>query len=372
MLVDGDLPKLGSRYRQPILAETLEALGEIGWTYFYGGRWGRNLVEALQQIDGRMAIEDLEHYEVRWDEPLRGNYLGYDIVANAPPQIGGSILIAGLNVAEALDIHNRPSRDTSAETLHDEMRSMLAGAGSTGFFGAKEVRVDLLSASVEQKSQFQTVLSKEWAKKRAAETIQVRAGGRPPNHSHTFVCIDGQGSCAALTHTCHGNSYGDCGVVVGGVHLNGSATTIPGYGYWPGPGGRACDALTADLVLRDGRPVMAATAIGVGLHAAQLANHINVLARGMSVADSVQAKRFGSCGFMTIDGQGNTGVMVENFDNAILDKVESMGQKLERRSRGDGPSFADAGVWAGVSIDHKTGMRMAATDPRLQGSAMGG
>jgi gamma-glutamyltranspeptidase/glutathione hydrolase len=113
MLVDGDLPKLGSRYRQPILAETLEALGEIGWTYFYGGRWGRNLVEALQQIDGRMAIEDLEHYEVRWDEPLRGNYLGYDIVANAPPQIGGSILIAGLNVADGRRATPAPKHSTT-------------------------------------------------------------------------------------------------------------------------------------------------------------------------------------------------------------------------------------------------------------------
>lgn len=363
MLVDGELPKLGTIYRQPALAETLAGLADEGWTHFYGGAWGQALVHALAADGSRMTIEDLERYEVRWQEPLRGSYLDYEVRTNVPPQIGGAVLLAGLKVAEALRIHERPRRDIDASTLTDEIRAMLATAGPTGFFGFDPFRVDLQVCGSAAREALAALLSDEWAEQTAAAiTSVVPAAVRPVGHSHTLVVADADGSCAALTHTVHGNMYGDCGIVVGGVHLNGSASTIPGYDFWPGPGGRVCEALTADIVLRDGRPALAATGIGVGLHAAQLQNHIDVLGRGDSVAAAVASPRFGSYGFLSIDGSGGGGVLAEDFDPAVLDAVEAAGVPLERRERGDEPSFADPGLWSAVALHD--GDATAVSDPR--------
>lgn len=365
MLVDGDLPKVGTNYRQPALADTLDGLADEGWAYFYGGDWGRSLVDALRADGSRMTIEDLERYEVRWEEPLRGSYLDFEVRTNVPPQLGGAVLLAGLGVAEALRIHERPRRDADAATLADEIRTMLATAGPTGFFGLEPFRVDLRHADAVACDALEEVLSRGWAEATASTISSVTAAGaRPVGHSHTLVVADAEGSCAALTHTVHGNMYGDCGIVVGGVHLNGSASTIPGYDFWPGPGGRICEALSADVVVRDGRPVMAATGIGVGLHAAQLQNHIDVLGRGDTVADAVASRRFGSYGFLAIDGSGGGGVFAEAFEPAVLDEVEAAGLPLERRDRGDGPSFADAGLWSAVTLDD--GKPTAVSDPRYE------
>ena len=63
----------GDLYRRPRLAATLETLaeaGDDGDALFYRGALGEALVEDLQELGGKMVMEDLTNYSPVWQSPL--------------------------------------------------------------------------------------------------------------------------------------------------------------------------------------------------------------------------------------------------------------------------------------------------------------
>ena len=67
---DGSAYAEGDVLRQPALAATLRAVAQNGTDYMYNGPWAERAVAAIQAEGGKMTLEDLASYEVRWDTPL--------------------------------------------------------------------------------------------------------------------------------------------------------------------------------------------------------------------------------------------------------------------------------------------------------------
>ena len=70
---------------------------------------------------GLIMKDDLAAYEAKEREPVRGTFMGYEIIGMLPPSSGGVALIEMLNELEALDIQKKPQG--SADSLHAVIES---------------------------------------------------------------------------------------------------------------------------------------------------------------------------------------------------------------------------------------------------------
>ncbi|KAH8270692.1 hypothetical protein KR044_006654, partial [Drosophila immigrans] len=86
-----------------VLADTLHIIATEGAEVLYrGGRVGRMLVEDIQQMGGIVTEQDLQNYNVRWEEPLRSSFgHGYELYTTPLPT-SGALLIFMINVMDKL------------------------------------------------------------------------------------------------------------------------------------------------------------------------------------------------------------------------------------------------------------------------------
>ncbi|SFJ88857.1 gamma-glutamyltransferase [Methylophaga sulfidovorans] len=105
-LKDGQVPSVGTIIKQPDLAHTLNSIAEQGTAGFYQGDIAQRLVEAVQQHGGIWTLDDLQRYEVKPRQPIKGLYQGYTITSAALPSSGGIVLINALNQLSAFDLAN--------------------------------------------------------------------------------------------------------------------------------------------------------------------------------------------------------------------------------------------------------------------------
>ena len=107
-LVNGELPSVGYKLRQPELAKTLEMMAEQGRDGFYKGRVAQQLVAGVRANGGIWTLEDLAGYQPIERDPVRGEYRGMSITSAAPPSSGGVVLLAMLNILSRFDLDAYP------------------------------------------------------------------------------------------------------------------------------------------------------------------------------------------------------------------------------------------------------------------------
>ncbi len=124
-LVDGAVPAVGTRLRQPDLAETLLRLGRDGQAGFYHGELARRLVDGVRAAGGIWTLQDLADYRIVERRPVSGRFEtptgSWRIVSAAPPSSGGVALLQMLNMLAGLDLATLPASDR-AHVLIEAMR----------------------------------------------------------------------------------------------------------------------------------------------------------------------------------------------------------------------------------------------------------
>jgi gamma-glutamyltranspeptidase/glutathione hydrolase len=103
-LIEGEVPAVGERIRQPDLADTLQLLADKGATGFYGGELAKRLVADVKAAGGIWDLEDLISYKVVERSPVRGSYMGLKITSAPPPSSGGVALITMLNILQGFNL----------------------------------------------------------------------------------------------------------------------------------------------------------------------------------------------------------------------------------------------------------------------------
>jgi gamma-glutamyltranspeptidase/glutathione hydrolase len=88
-LRNGNPYKVGERFQQPELAETLQRIATHGAREFYEGKTARKLSEAMKEHGGLISMEDLKGYRAIRRIPLEGDYRGFHIITSPPPSAGG-------------------------------------------------------------------------------------------------------------------------------------------------------------------------------------------------------------------------------------------------------------------------------------------
>ncbi len=306
-LPDGRAPRVGDRYSQPDLRETLARIARDGRDGFYRGRTADLIVAEMERGGGIIEHRDLAGYEAVWRDPVSVSYRGHRVVSMPPSSSGGPTLGLILNILEGYDL-------AAADFLSPRHVHLYTEAARRAFVDRNIYLADPDFVDVPTEA----MISAEHAAERRAEILPDRASpsatvepglGPPPaenEHTTHYSVMDAGGNAVAITTTIN-SLYGNRVTVAGaGFLLNNEMddfTARPGvpnqFGLVQGaanaiePGKRMLSAMTPTIVLDvDGRPKLVLGSPGGPTIISSVAQVIsNMLDFGMTLPEAVAAPR---------------------------------------------------------------------------------
>ena len=363
---NGEIYLPGDTLRQPELAATLKKVASQGSGYMYKGEWARHFVDLVQREGGKVTLQDLAAYRAVLSEQAGMPYRDYRVVA----QNGSVTTLLGLKVAEAADLKKYGHYASSAEALYYLIQvSRIAHAFT---FSAPQ-RLTSYFPDIDPTPESR--LTKDAAEKLWAhikqpnwpDTIARLMTGQPgPGHSAGVLVVDEEGNVASVLHTINCTLWGATGIFVDGISIPDSATFQQQMIARVGPGARLPDTTNPLLVLKKGKPVLASSAVGSGLHDVTIQNLINVLDFGMDPKKSVgQPNTRGPFYGMLLNKPGKGEYEKEaisdgEFPPEILDGGRARGQAIKMVGKYDQP-----GYWIGIQIDPESRKLGGGTTPLL-------
>ncbi len=113
-LPDGEVPAVGSTFRNPGLGKTYDKLGRQGGKLFYRGSVARNIVRTVKAppvLEGDLPVppghlrgKDLKTYDVRVRKPITLDYRGFKVHGMGSSSSGGSTVGQALAILERLPL----------------------------------------------------------------------------------------------------------------------------------------------------------------------------------------------------------------------------------------------------------------------------
>ncbi len=165
---DGRAPREGEIFRNPDLADTLEAIGREGRDYFYKGKVAEVIDRFCKREGCYLTEKDLADHTSSWVDPVSASYRGYE-VWELPPNGQGIAALQMLNILEGYKLaslgHN------SAPYLH-----LLIEAKKLAFEDRARFYADMDFSDVP----VQELISKEYAEYRRRLIDPNRAARRYP------------------------------------------------------------------------------------------------------------------------------------------------------------------------------------------------
>ncbi|MET9435067.1 gamma-glutamyltransferase [Streptomyces sp. NPDC006551] len=322
-LPGGELPVVGSTFKNPDLARTYEKLGREGVGALYRGPLARDIVNTVRKPpvregatrvvrSGDLTERDLAAYETERRRPTKMSYRGLDVYGMAPSSSGGTSVGEALNILERTDL----SAATQARYLHrfiEASRIAFADRGRwVGDPAFEDVPVrELLSQryadSRECLIRDDAVLTSPLAPGDPRDPADCASGGTAApttyegeNTTHLTVA-DKWGNVVAYTLTIESTG--------------GSGITVPGRGFLlnneltdfsfapanpavhdpnlPGPGKRPRSSMSPTIVLdKHGRPLLAlGSPGGATIITTVLQTLTGVVDRGLPLVDAIAAPR---------------------------------------------------------------------------------
>jgi gamma-glutamyltranspeptidase/glutathione hydrolase len=358
----------GDTLRLPDLAASLTDIATQGPNAFYTGRIADLIAADMAANGGIITKDDLAAYQAVERAPVRGTFLGHQIISMPPPSSGGVAIVEMLNILERLDIAKRPRM--GATTLHlmieAQRRAYLDRAEFLADPDFVPVPVGRLTSKVHA-----TALARSIDSTRATSSVTLASGRiavtpAPESEETThFSVVDRFGNAVSNTYTLE-QGYGSRVVVKGaGFLLNnemgdfnkkaGTTTTAGDIGTPANlivPGKRMLSSMSPTIVTRNGRVVLVTGSPG-GRTIINTVHQIvlNATAFGMGVREAVDAPRFHHQWLPeTVYFEAGA------IPDSTVRQLEALGHRIRVGGRiGDGHSIA---------IDPRTGVATAANDTR--------
>jgi len=332
--VDGAPPPLGWILKQQDLAETLRLVQQKGGQALALGPMAKKIERATE---GVVTELDLARYQVKWREPIRGNYRGYEISAMSPPSSGGVLLVEMLNVLQRFDLAAKGSG--SSEYVHLVGSTMkLAFADRARHLGDPDfypVPVEKLTSMA-----YADELASRLRPDGQPQVVETLAA--PPDDSGTthISVLDRNGNAVALTqsiNTLFGSKITVPGTgVVLNNHMDDFSIDTTTANLWEAvgasanavaPGKRPLSSMTPAVVLKDGRAVMAlGSPMGTMIISAVLQALLNTVDFGFDAQRAVMAPRFHH------QWQPDTLFLEPDFPRDVRERLEALGHTLGERA----------------------------------------
>ncbi len=299
---DGSEYKPGEILKQPDLAKALELLRDKKHGGFYAGPVAADIVASVKGGGGKMTLEDLTAYKVRWLAPLKTEFEGHTIYLMPPPSSGGVVILSALKLMERLNLKNQPLLSADEFHLMAEIQSRaFRGRALLGDPDFHTNPVTFLTSDSYLGEMSKSISAKKTAALKPLNESEIKE----TTETTHFSVLDHQGNAVAVTITLNGD-YGS-GILTDryGIALNNEMddfTTRPGepnmFGLIQGaansvePGKRPLSSMSPTLVMKGDETVMSLGAPGgPRIISGVLQVLFRTLARETDVDLAVQAPR---------------------------------------------------------------------------------
>lgn len=321
-LPGGQLPVVGSVFKNPDLARTYDKLGREGVGALYRGPLARDIVDTVRKPpvrngatrvvrSGDLTERDLAAYETLNRKPTKLSYRGLDVYGMAPSSSGGTTVGEALNILEGTDL----STTSQTAYLHRFIEASRIAFADRGRWVGDPAFEDVPTREL---------LSQRYADSRAClirDDAALTSPLAPGDPRDPAACASG-GTAAPTTYegenTTHLTVADKWGNVVAYTltieSTGGSGITVPGRGFLlnneltdfsfapanpavhdpnlPGPGKRPRSSMSPTIVLDHGRPVLAlGSPGGATIITTVLQTLTGVVDRGLPLVDAIAAPR---------------------------------------------------------------------------------
>ena len=381
-LPNGEPLEEGDLLVQSDLAKTFRLIAKEGTDAFYNGEIGEAMSEVVQDFDGSMIPEDLARYDVTEDEPVWGDYMGYDIASMPPPSSGGLAMLQMLKMFEEINLTQYDVK--SAEKYHHMVEAMhLAYADRGTYMGDPEYvevpkegllhpdyikqRIDLIdpteaNANVQPGNPWDFQEGEPQAI-RAIEQPEDKVNGETTH----FTVADQWGNLVSFTTTIE-QLFGS-GIMVPdyGIMLNNELTdfdAVPGGANEVQPNKRPLSSMTPTIVLKDNKPFMTVGSPGgTTIITSVMQTIVNTIGYEMKLKDAIEEPRIYSNVYPTIRWE-------YGVPDTVRTSLEDMGHAWENEPREIGNvnslMFDDeAGIYTGAADSTREGMAIGVSTPTI-------
>lgn len=364
----GRVPKKGEVFKNPRLADTLEAIGEGGRDAFYKGGIARRIDAYMTEQGGLLRYEDLAMHESEWVTPVSTNYRGWDVY-ELPPNGQGIAALQILNLLEGFDI--KAMGFGSAEYVHT-----LVEAKKLAFEDRARYYADMDFVAVP----VATLISKDYANERrrlinpeqASRTLPAGDVRLEAGDTIYLTVADDTGNMVSLIQSNYhgmgsGMTPGDLGFI-----LQDRAELFAleeGHANVLEPGKRPFHTIIPAFVMKDGKPLISFGLMGGAMQPQGHAQIIvNLVDFGMNLQEAGDAARVNHQGSSQPTGEFMTdgGVLhlESEFSQATRDALEKLGHTL-------GESDGSFGGYQAIMWDADQGVYYGASEARKDGQAAG-
>jgi gamma-glutamyltranspeptidase/glutathione hydrolase len=187
-----------------------------------------------------------------------------------------------------------------------------------------------------------------------------------PHHSDALVVGDSEGNLISIVHSINTKPFGT-GLFVDGIALPDSAAIQRLVIKSAGPGNRVPDPVEPNIIMTNGRPLVASASIGGAERQVMFQNLLSILVWGRDVKQANDAPHFlGESGSIMAGGYMYSQKVASGlFDPNIINQVQNMGQPIKVVPGGSQPtSQGDPGYWVGVKRSNDNNK-----DPQYSASA---
>ena len=360
---DGKPYAAGDRMKLSDLGNTLGRIRDLRRDGFYKGTTAHLIVAEMKKYGGLISEQDLAAYEARERAPVRGTFMGYDIITMPPPSSGGVAMVEMLNILEGFDLkaagHNSPQYvHLLAESMRRAYRDRAVHLGDPDF---TKPPVERLTSKAYANTLRAGI---DLSKASPSSPADVSQGYESDETTHYSV-VDKDGVAVSVTYTLEAG-YGLGAVVEGaGFLLNnemGDFNGKPGLtdstgliGTAPNvaqPGKRMLSSMTPTIVAKNGKLVaVVGSPGGRTIINTVMQVVLNVVAFDMPIQQAVNAPRLHHQWLpnaITVERDG--------FPASTLDALRAKGHTVRIGGQ--------QGTAHSIAIDPKTGARLGAPDPR--------
>ncbi|MET7367584.1 gamma-glutamyltransferase [Streptomyces sp. NPDC005566] len=349
-LPEGQLPVVGSVFKNPDLARTYETLGREGIDELYRGGLAQDIVETVRKppVDpaatrvvrpGDLTVKDLKSYRALRQAPTKVGYRGLDVYGIAPSSSGGTSVGEALNILESTDL----SKASQTQYLHRLIEASRIAFADRGRWLGDPAFEDVPTREL---------LSQRFADSREClikDDAVLTSPLAPGDPRHPAPCAAG-GTAAPTTfegeNTTHLTAADKWGNVVAYTltieSTGGSGITVPGRGFLlnneltdfsfapadpavhdpnlPGPGKRPRSSISPTIVLEHGKPVLALGSPGGStIITTVLQTLTGQLDRGLPLVEAIAAPRASQRNSATTEIEPGL------WDSTVRGELESLG-----------------------------------------------
>jgi len=370
MTIDGRAPEKGEIWKNPNLANTLQAIADGGRDAFYKGRIAHVIGDYFKANGGFLSYEDMAAHKGEWADPISTNYRGVQ-VWELPPNGQGLAALEILNTLEGYDLKKYGFGSPEHVHLFVEAKKL-----------AWEDRAHLYADPAFFKAPVEKLLSKDYAAEQRKKISMdhamrsVEAGHAPLERGDTIylTAADQWGNMVSLIQS---NYRG-----------MGSGMTPPGLGFilqdrgqlfvlkegHPNsfePGKRPFHTIIPSFITKDGKPWISFGVMGGGMQPQGHAQIVmNLIDFGMGLQEAGDAPRIQHEGDTEPEGQVTRmkdGGEVELETGFSYETIRALMEKGHHVTFADGPY----GGYQAIMWDEKNGVWHGASEGRKDGQAAG-